>query len=52
MGRVETQHVGLYDEDDPLALETGEKLAPVEVAYETYGELDADARTRSSSATR
>jgi homoserine O-acetyltransferase len=41
-GRVETQHVRLHDEDDPFVLETGEKLAPVDVAYETYGELNAE----------
>ena len=36
-GLVETQHVRLHDEDDPFVLESGEKLAPVDVAYETYG---------------
>jgi homoserine O-acetyltransferase len=41
LGRVETQRVLLFDEEDPLALERGGRLAPVEVAYETYGELDA-----------
>jgi homoserine O-acetyltransferase len=41
-GHVETQHIRLHDEDDPFVLETGEKLAPVDVAYETYGELNAE----------
>lgn len=42
LGRVETQRVVLYDEDDPLVLSSGATLAPVEVAYETYGELAPD----------
>lgn len=42
LGLVETQRVVLFTEDDPLVLESGATLAPVEVAYETYGELDAD----------
>jgi homoserine O-acetyltransferase len=41
-GLVETQQVRLYDESDPFVLESGEKLAPVDVAYETYGELNAE----------
>jgi homoserine O-acetyltransferase len=40
---VQTERVVLFDEDDPLALRGGRRLAPVEVAYETYGRLDADA---------
>lgn len=43
IGRVETQRVVLFTENDPLLLESGTTLAPVEVAYETYGTLDADA---------
>jgi homoserine O-acetyltransferase/O-succinyltransferase len=43
VGRVHTQRVVLFDEDDPLELCSGAKLAPVEVAYETYGELNAEA---------
>ena len=42
VGPVETQRVVLFTEDDPLVLETGARLAPVEVAYETYGTLDGD----------
>ena len=41
LGLVETQRVVLWDERDPLVLESGEQLELVEVAYETYGELDA-----------
>jgi homoserine O-acetyltransferase len=41
-GLVETQHLRLFDESDPLVLESGQTLAPVDVAYETYGKLDAD----------
>ncbi len=42
LGLVETRRVVLFDEDDPLLLASGETLAPVEVAYETYGELNAE----------
>jgi homoserine O-acetyltransferase/O-succinyltransferase len=42
IGRVQTQRVVLFDEDGPLALHSGATLAPVEVAYETYGTLDSD----------
>ena len=41
-GRVQTQRVVLWTEDDPLVLEAGATLAPVEVAYETYGRLNRD----------
>lgn len=42
LGRVETHRVVLFDEDDPLVLSSGATLAPVTVAYETYGSLDAE----------
>ena len=40
LGRTETQRVVLFTADDPLVLESGATLGPVEVAYETYGTLD------------
>jgi homoserine O-acetyltransferase len=43
VGRVHTQRVVLFTEDDPLVLDSGATLFPVEVAYETYGRLAADA---------
>ena len=41
LGEVETHRVLLFTEDRPLVLESGARLGPVEVAYETYGTLDA-----------
>ena len=43
VGRVETQRVVLFTGDAPLALASGAAIGPVEVAYETYGTLNADA---------
>lgn len=40
LDRTETKRVVLFTEDDPLVLASGATVAPVEVAYETYGELD------------
>jgi homoserine O-acetyltransferase len=42
-GRVQTQHALLFEQGRPLELESGATLAPVEVAYETYGTLDENA---------
>ncbi|MDX6378924.1 MAG: homoserine O-acetyltransferase/O-succinyltransferase, partial [Gaiellaceae bacterium] len=42
VGLVETNRVVLFDEADPLVLDSGTVLQPVEVAYETYGTLNAD----------
>lgn len=41
VGLVSTQRVVLYDAGDPLVLSSGATLAPVQVAYETYGTLNA-----------
>ena len=40
---VETKIVQLFSDSNPLHMECGEKLSPVNVAYETYGELNAAA---------
>lgn len=42
VGQVATQRVVLFAKDDPLVLESGATLGPVEVAFETYGALNAD----------
>lgn len=39
LGAVATLSVVLFDEGEPLVLDNGARLAPVEVAYETYGRL-------------
>lgn len=42
VGFVETQQVRLFTRDEPLVLASGRTLGPVDVAYETYGRLNAD----------
>ena len=42
VGRVTPQSVQVATEADPLVLESGETLGPVDVAYEAYGTPDAD----------
>ncbi|MDR1852391.1 MAG: homoserine O-acetyltransferase [Propionibacteriaceae bacterium] len=42
VGVVNTQTVRLFDSANPLRLESGAELSPVDVAYETYGTLNAD----------
>jgi homoserine O-acetyltransferase len=37
---VETKNVQLFSESNPLQMDCGEKLSPVTIAYETYGELN------------
>jgi homoserine O-acetyltransferase len=42
VGLVETRRAALFGPDRPFELATGGRLGEVEVAYETYGELNAD----------
>jgi len=37
-----TKIVSLFNFNDPLVFETGDKLSPVQVAYQTYGTLNSD----------
>jgi len=39
---VETRTIRVMEPEQPLELECGRKLAPIDVAYETYGELKGD----------
>ena len=39
VGVVETRHVRLFTADEPLRMESGATLGPVDVSYETYGRL-------------
>ena len=41
-GLVATRRVELFDVLHPLVLESGVELGPIEVAYETYGDLNAE----------
>jgi homoserine O-acetyltransferase len=40
VGIVDTQTVRLIEQDQPLELECGRGLGPIDVAYETYGQLN------------
>jgi len=40
VGIVKTETIRLIERDRPLKLECGKKLGPIDVAYETYGELN------------
>ena len=40
VGIVKTKTIRLLEQDEPLELECGKKLAPIDVAYETYGQLN------------
>lgn len=39
VGIVETRFIRLVSQDEPLQLECGKTLGPIDVAYETYGRL-------------
>lgn len=39
---VKTKIVSLFNFNDPLKFETGDDLSPVQVAYQTYGELNSE----------
>ena len=41
VGIVETKTIRLIEPNDPLKLQCGKSLAPIDVAYETYGQLNA-----------
>jgi homoserine O-acetyltransferase len=43
LGIVETKYLTVCNETDLLALDSGNVLGPVTIAYETYGELNNDA---------
>ncbi|MHC4308953.1 MAG: homoserine O-acetyltransferase MetX, partial [Planctomycetota bacterium] len=40
VGIVQAQTIRLVESEQPLELECGKKLAPIDVAYETYGQLN------------
>ena len=39
VGIVQTRTIRIVDEDQPMRLESGKTLGPIDVAYETYGTL-------------
>ena len=41
VGIVKTQTIRINERDNPLKLECGKSLGPIDVAYETYGKQDA-----------
>ncbi|MBN2019840.1 MAG: homoserine O-acetyltransferase [Sedimentisphaerales bacterium] len=42
IGFVKTQTLRVVEKDNPLTLECGKSLGPIDVAYETYGRIDAN----------
>ena len=40
VGLVKTKKIRVVEPESPLELECGKRLAPIDVAYETYGELN------------
>jgi homoserine O-acetyltransferase len=39
---AKTKFIRLYDKFNPLVIESGELLSPIDVAYQTYGHLNSD----------
>ena len=46
LGIVETKYFTFAEPPQEMPLEFGGKLGPITLAYETYGELNADDRSR------
>ncbi|MCX5759557.1 MAG: homoserine O-acetyltransferase, partial [Candidatus Hydrogenedentes bacterium] len=42
VGLVQTQHVTFAEAPNEMPLDCGGRLGPITLAYETYGELNAD----------
>ncbi len=42
VGLVETQYVTIAEPPNELTLESGARVGPIQIAYETYGRLNAD----------
>jgi len=42
VGLVETQYATIAEPPNELPLESGARLGPITIAYETYGELNAE----------
>ena len=42
VGIVQTQMMQVVQASDPLQLKCGKTLGPIDVAYETYGQLNAE----------
>jgi homoserine O-acetyltransferase len=40
VGIVKTETIRVVEQDEPLELESGKRLGPIDVAYETYGKLN------------